>query len=225
VHAFPVPQNASVLPLYPRGSSVPVPANPTLSGSFSPGSGSAISDKWPEWVSSKRLENQGATPEERNVFETTLTGIELGKPLEVGGRNNLGIYPIIGKYKDHDGESLLLKALPISDWSEVKALHIIGDLIDSGKLKIGDKEVPVIVMKKHPGKLLAQTDEYRRASSDERKKMREHLMELTCDEVARLATTKYLFHEDNNLNNVLVTFKDKSIDSVNVIDWSPYTLS
>lgn len=125
------------------------------------------------------------------------------------GNNNRGIYSVAGTFEGRRGEDLLVKAMDLraaDNWSEVRVLKILGELVASGvfrdterRLKWkgpkGGGSVPVIVMEKKPGVLIEKTEAYRKASKKVQKEMVEQVRDLMCAEVADIAVTTGVYHE------------------------------
>lgn len=98
-------------------------------------------------------------------IEHTLEGVVLGAPLDAnGGGYNTGLYELHKDYKGHKASDVVVKCMPesIDDtiWGEVKALKAVDYFIDSGMLSMPQhkgKPTPVILMKKIPGVIPAET--------------------------------------------------------------------
>lgn len=185
----------------------------------------------PAWVEGSYTDPKFKPAED--IFKNPITGLTLGTVLPKEGNNNAGVYPVTMTYKDpkgleHKGEDLVVKFLTPAvaksnaGWSEVVALTAVGDYVASGQLSKpnSQKLVPVIVMKKQPGSSLTKLDVYKNAPQDEKRNMEKEVVKLTCNEVAKIAATKHLYHDDNHWDNIMVALTpDSKIKSVNLIDY------
>ncbi|KAJ3738374.1 hypothetical protein DFH05DRAFT_1496544 [Lentinula detonsa] len=167
------------------------------------------------------------TEADRNVFQATITDVELGSFLSTQGLHNNSIYNIKGNYKNYNGDSIVMKVLKIVDdeaHAEVKALKGVGEYVDSGMFTVKGKEEPVIIMSKVPGSVLSDTPEYQKAKTDDKEKMKEEAIDLMCKEVAQVGRSKGILHNDNRIENIHVTMSGNKVDSVRLTNWGAYEL-
>lgn len=146
-----------------------------------------------------------------NFLDTPLESTELkisGKISDIGN-NNRGVFSVGDTFLGHPGEDLIVKVVDPSrstdNWSEVKALNILGELIASGSLRDTERtlkrkglkggSVPVIVMERKKGVLIEKSETYKTASKQVRKEMMAQVRDLTCSEVADIAVATRLYHE------------------------------
>ncbi|KAJ3734934.1 hypothetical protein DFJ43DRAFT_1037262 [Lentinula guzmanii] len=164
------------------------------------------------------------TEADKNVFEAKIKDVELGSLLSTEGLHNNGIYSIKGKYKNHDGDDIVMKVLKIVDdeaYAEVKALEGVGEYVDSGMFAVKGKEEPVIIMFKVLGSVLSDTPEYKKAKTDDKEKMKEEAIDLMCKEVARVGKNKGILHK---IENIHVMMSGNKVDSARLTDWGAYEL-
>ncbi|KIK52959.1 hypothetical protein GYMLUDRAFT_88520 [Collybiopsis luxurians FD-317 M1] len=129
------------------------------------------------------------------------------------------------------------------NFGEVKALRLVDDLVAAGLIedpnhgvtgkikdkvksvvkpslqKIGPPLVPAVILKKKKGVDLYDLKPYQEASVKERLRMHKAIKELTCQEVARIALEKLVYHGDRHLGNVLITMAGNKVVSIELIDW------
>ncbi|KAJ4475089.1 hypothetical protein J3R30DRAFT_645004 [Lentinula aciculospora] len=168
-----------------------------------------------------------STTVDKRVFKARLTGIQLGLLLSTEGLHNNGIYNLNGKYKNHNGDDLVLKVLKSVDdeaYAEAKALKEVEEYVDSGMFTVKGKEAPVIIMKKVPGSVLSNTPEYKKAKTDDKEKMKEEAIELMCKDVARVGKSKGILHNDNRIENIHVTMSGNKVSAARLTDWGAYEL-
>ncbi|KIK66528.1 hypothetical protein GYMLUDRAFT_38263 [Collybiopsis luxurians FD-317 M1] len=162
---------------------------------------------------------------EKKVFASVLTGLKLDKRISTRGANNGGIFSVAEPYKSHASKDLIVKNV-VHVWGnslgEVKALKMNGQWVASGMLtdeKLGPKAQPVIVMIKQPGEVLEDNEEYKKASKEERKEIREEAIDLTCQLVAQETVDKRLYHHDNSPDNVVFVVKNQKVVSARLVDY------
>ncbi|KAJ3771171.1 hypothetical protein FB446DRAFT_116287 [Lentinula raphanica] len=168
------------------------------------------------------------TAADKHVFKAKLKDVDIGPLLSTEGLHNLkGVYNIKGKYKNHEGDSIVLKVLKTVDdeaYAEVKALKGVDEYVDSGMFEVKGKEEPVIIMLKVPGSVLSDTDEYKKAHTDEKEKMKEEAIDLMCKEVARVGKSSGILHNDNRIENIHVTMSGTKVIAAKLTDWGAYEL-
>ncbi|KAJ3780530.1 hypothetical protein GGU10DRAFT_337095 [Lentinula aff. detonsa] len=127
-----------------------------------------------------------------------------------------------GKYKGHDKVDLIIKSLPATKpaaavLGEVKALKLIGDLVDFGTNAQGQ---PTIIMKRKEGVQLYETEAYKKASGQKKGEMAKETARLGCSKSAEDAFHKGVWHNDNHMYNILVVeVRDESVKSVELVDY------
>ncbi|KAJ3826784.1 hypothetical protein EV361DRAFT_876007 [Lentinula raphanica] len=159
--------------------------------------------------------------------EAKLKDVDIGPLLSTEGLHNKGVYSIKGKYKNHEGDSIVLKVLKTVDdeaYAEVKALKGVDEYVDSGMFEVKGKEEPVIIMLKVPGSVLIDTDEYKKSHTDDKEKMKEEAIDLMCNEVARVGKSSGILHNDNRIENIHVTMSGKKVIAAKLTDWGAYEL-
>lgn len=148
------------------------------------------------------------TDEERNVFSTPVTGLQILQKVNNIGNNNRGVYSATGTFQGRPGEDLVVKVVEPSrsadNWSEVKVLKILGQLVASGMFRDTERRlkwkgprggsVPVIIMEKKKGVLLNKSEPYRKASKKVQKEMVGQVRDLMCSEVANIAIATRIYH-------------------------------
>ncbi|KIK66529.1 hypothetical protein GYMLUDRAFT_239464 [Collybiopsis luxurians FD-317 M1] len=137
--------------------------------------------------------------------ESKVTGLKLDKRISSLGRANGRIYSVSEPYKDHASDDLIVKQFVAS-----------GMLTDE---RLGHTEKPVIVMIKQPGENLKKNQEYKQASKKEKVAMRKQAIELACQKVAEDAVDLQIYHDDNNMDNVLVTVRNKQVTSARIVGY------
>ncbi|KAF9066302.1 hypothetical protein BDP27DRAFT_1365717 [Rhodocollybia butyracea] len=135
-------------------------------------------------------------------------GVELGAQLDDNeGTYNKGIYELKAYKSHHPANGVVAKFLPEpidgTILGEVKALHDVGYLIDSGMLMHKNKPTPVILMKKIPG------------SPAQQLALVNHLKSKVKEEVVNWAVHKQLL-----VGNIHVVMDgDSVVKSVHVLDF------
>ncbi|KAJ4484283.1 hypothetical protein C8J55DRAFT_548687 [Lentinula edodes] len=180
--------------------------------------------------------------DDKRVFEKRLEDVVLGDKIAAGS-NNFGIWMLTHDYKGYHKSDLIVKILPVAgpkSYGEVKALRIMGLLVESGEIKVNEIRVPhfemlpkdlegksfypAIIMKKMPGKLLRETDLFKAAGPKEQLAVEEQVIDWSCKRAVKDAITHKVYHDDNNLANTLVTVSDGAIKAVDLVDYgSPGT--
>ncbi|KAJ3755707.1 hypothetical protein EV360DRAFT_85661 [Lentinula raphanica] len=126
-----------------------------------------------------------------------------------------------GTYEGHGRTSLIIKSLPAqkhaSTLGEIKALEIVGDLVDFGTDPVQGR--PTIIMKRKTGLQLYETEEYKKANYQQKKKLAMDTARLGCMKGAQDAFHKGVWHNDNHMYNILVTFEKGAVISVELIDY------
>ncbi|KAJ3921075.1 hypothetical protein F5877DRAFT_65257 [Lentinula edodes] len=193
----------------------------------------------------KRVEDPSVLEEDdKKVFNKKLESdiVTIGQKIE-GGSNNFGIWTVID-YKGHPRDDLIMKILPERgprSYGEAKALRMMHLLVDSGETRVpafstkGDKDLnsdlegmssqsdfyPVVIMKKKKGVLLKETQIYKTATPKEQLALDEQVVDWSCKIAAKDAVTSKVYHNDNNLNNALVTIIDGTIAELELVDYGP----
>ncbi|KAJ3798066.1 hypothetical protein GGU11DRAFT_782558 [Lentinula aff. detonsa] len=160
---------------------------------------------------------------DKKVFDPEINDIKFGKEITGLGRNNDGIWEVI-EFRGQPRNDLIAKFFleaESRDYGEVKALKMMNLLVESGKTLDPHPEresslLPVIVMKKKEGITCRQyiKDRARKRGPlssrgpllqwNQRKKS-------ICEQVAEDALKFLVFHDDNNVDNVLVTVDGESL--------------
>ncbi|KAE9404957.1 hypothetical protein BT96DRAFT_972785 [Gymnopus androsaceus JB14] len=188
------------------------------------------------WIDVKFDNPQILEGKDKKTFSKKLSGITIDEKLPVEPHNSYGLYTLKGRYKFRTASKYIMKImLPIDNdakaaeaFGEVKALKIVGDLVDSGlftDLARGFENAPVIIMKKKSGEVLSTTTAFKAAVAGKdvalQTQMKSEALKLMCAEVARIAYKKKVLHDDNHENNVLVTLRGNTVISVELVDWGP----
>ncbi|KAJ3993814.1 hypothetical protein F5050DRAFT_621259 [Lentinula boryana] len=126
-----------------------------------------------------------------------------------------------GKYKGHNKVDLIIKSLPAEKpaavLGEVKALGLIGDLVDFGTNSQGQH---TIIMKRKAGVQLYEAEAYKKASTQKKSEMAKQTARLGCLKSAEGVFHKGVWHNDNHMYNILVVeIKDESVKSVELVDY------
>ncbi|KAJ3988666.1 hypothetical protein F5890DRAFT_1490409 [Lentinula detonsa] len=126
-----------------------------------------------------------------------------------------------GEYGGHKKANLVIKTFPVNysaaALGEIKALELMGDLVDFGKNSKGD---PVIIMRRKEGTRLNDIKAYHDANTENKRQMVKETGNLACAKAASDAVHKGVWHNDQHLGNILVTeVKDGSVKSIELIDY------
>ncbi|KAJ3892165.1 hypothetical protein GG344DRAFT_64796 [Lentinula edodes] len=159
--------------------------------------------------------------EVQDAFKNVLQGVHIGSYIAASerGLNSEGVYNVQGKIMGKDAVVKVMKDTGAEALGEVLALKDRGELLYSGYIVISGRYEPAIVMVKVPGKVLSDTREYKRASDEEREKLKKQAIKLMCKAVADIAVQSHLLHYENNIDNTLVTVSNGKVSSAKVCDY------
>ncbi|KAJ3917558.1 hypothetical protein F5877DRAFT_68137, partial [Lentinula edodes] len=151
-----------------------------------------------------------------------------------GGLNNNGVWNIVD-FKEHTTESKLVakffKEADSQPFGEVKALRSMGLLVASGQVRDprGTSLLPVVIMEKNEGVHLMNTNVYKKGDRMERDMMISDMLVAMCKQVVQDALKHKVYHHDNNLSNLFMTFINvepvrpadlgKSLKGIEVVDY------
>ncbi|KAJ4000727.1 hypothetical protein F5050DRAFT_1708815 [Lentinula boryana] len=163
---------------------------------------------------------------DKKVFDPEINDINFGEEI-TGGHNNYGIWEVI-KYRGQPRNDLIAKffrrATP-HEYGEVNALRMVNLLVESGKTKDPhplrkSSLLPVIIMKKKEGISCRQFIEESHGKDSSQGPLLDmwQIEETMCKQAAKDAVNFWVFHDDNNIDNGLVTI-DKGSVKVELVDY------
>ncbi|KAJ3745312.1 hypothetical protein DFH05DRAFT_1487420 [Lentinula detonsa] len=171
----------------------------------------------PSWLGKYII--QTLTVQDKRILTTTLD-LKLGSLISDVG--NTGEVKQVINFQGIPRNDLVAKIFyshvePNLVYAEVKALKQIGEFHAAG---YHDESI-VILMEKKPGEMIADTVQWKQAAYPKRSYFLREAKQKYCEKVAKIATTKKVYHGDDNDGNFLVQFDNTTdtICSVEVIDW------
>ncbi|KAF9066305.1 hypothetical protein BDP27DRAFT_1423961 [Rhodocollybia butyracea] len=172
------------------------------------------------WMGKLYSSSSNLDAEDKKAFAKSLQGVELGTQLD----DNKGIYELKAYKSHHPANGVVAKFLPEpidgTILGEVKALHDVGYLIDSGMLMHKNKPTPAILMKKIPGVIPEQTSVWQKGSPAQQLALANHLKSKVKEEVVKWAVHKQLLVGDFHLRNIHVVMDgDSVVKSAHVLDF------